>query len=267
MTETPNSELIELEVADLAFDGKAVAYRDGKVVFLKGGLPGETVLAEITRSKARYDQGVVREVVKRSPLRVQAPCAHFETCGGCTWQDLAYDQQLVFKRKQVVDCIERLGGLTGVEVLPAVGCDDPFWYRNKMEFSFHVDPGGDFTLGLHERGRFDRIFDLQQCYLQSEVSNRIVNWLRDYVRREQIPVYDVKFHRGYMRFVVIRQTKRTGQLMVNVVTNYGEFPEVGRFVSELRQAAPEITTIVHNQNGQKSNIATGEQETVLFGPG
>ncbi len=267
MTEELNPQLIELEVADLAFDGKAVAYRDGKVVFLKGGLPGETVLAEITRSKARYDQGVVREIVKRSELRVPAPCAHFEYCGGCTWQDLAYDQQLIFKRKQVVDCLERLGALTGVEVLPTVGCDDRFWYRNKMEFSFHVDPAGDFTLGLHERGRFDRIFDLEKCYLESDASNRIVNWLREYVRREQIPVYDVKFHRGFMRFVVIRQTKRTEQLMVNVVTNYGEFPDVERFVAELTGAEPEITTIIHNQNGQKSNIATGERETTLLGPG
>jgi len=267
MTEADNPQLIELEVVDLAFDGKAVAYRDGKVVFLKGGLPGEIVLAEITRSKARYDQGIVREIVKRSELRVPAPCAHFDTCGGCTWQDLAYDQQLIFKRKQVVDCLERLGGMKDVEVTAAVGCDDPFWYRNKMEFSFHIDPGADFTLGLHERGRFDRIFDLHQCYLQSETSNRIVNWIREYVKREQIPVYDVKFHRGYMRFVVIRQTKRTNQLMVNIVTNYGEFPGAEAFVREFTAAVPEITTIIHNQNGQKSNIATGEIETVLYGPG
>ena len=270
MTESPdllNPQLVELEVEDLAFDGKAVAHRDGNVVFLLWGLPGEIVLAEISLSKAKYDQGVVRQIVKRSELRVPAPCVHFETCGGCTWQDLEYGQQLLFKRKQVVDCLERLGGLTGMEVTAAVGCEDPFWYRNKMEFSFHIDPGGDFTLGLHERGRFDRIFDLERCHLQSEVSNRIVNWLREYVRREQIPVYDVKFHRGFMRFVVIRQTKRTDQLMVNVVTNYGEFPDVARFVAELRQAVPEITTIIHSQNGQKSNIATGERETVLFGPG
>ena len=267
MTDQTVPELVELEVADLAFDGKAVAHRDGKVVFLKGGLPGEIVLAEITLSKARYDQGIVRKIVKRSDLRVPAPCIHFEMCGGCTWQDLAYDQQLIFKRKQVVDCLERLGGLTGLEVVEAVGCSDPFWYRNKMEFSFHIDPGGDFTLGLHERGRFDRIFDLQRCHLQSEESNRIVNWLREYVRREQIPVYDVKFHRGFMRFVVIRQTKRTNQLMVNVVTNYGEFPDAEQFVNELTEAVPEITTIIHSQNGQKSNIATGERETVLYGPG
>src|SRR5512138_198512 len=127
MTDQLSPNLVELEVADLAFDGKAVAHRDGKVVFLKGGLPGETVLAEITLSKARYDQGVVRKIVKRSELRVPAPCEHFETCGGCTWQDLAYEQQLVFKRKQVVDCLERLGGLTEVEVTGVVGCDDPFW--------------------------------------------------------------------------------------------------------------------------------------------
>lgn len=267
MTESPDNKQVELEVTDLAFDGKAVAYIDGKVVFLKGGLPGETVLAEIIRSKPRYDQGIVLEILKPSKMRVKAPCSHFGLCGGCTWQDLEYEQQLTFKRKQVVDCIERIGGFQGVEVAPVVGCDVPFWYRNKMEFSFHVADNSKFTLGLHERGQFDRIFDLDACYLQSETSNRIVNWVRNYVTREQIPVYDVKFHRGFMRFVVIRQTKRTDQLMVNLVTNYGAFPDVDQLVAELREAVPEITTIVHNQNGQKSNIATGEKESVLFGPG
>jgi 23S rRNA (uracil1939-C5)-methyltransferase len=267
MTDFTENKRIELEVKDLAFDGKAVAYDDGKVVFLKGGLPGEIVLAEITKVKSRYEQGIVREILKKSDLRVPAPCSHFENCGGCTWQDLAYDQQLVFKRKQVVDCLEHIGGLENVEVSPVVGCDEPFWYRNKMEFSFHVDSNGGFTLGLHERGYFDRIFDLDKCYLQSEESNRIVHFIREFITREQIPVYDVKFHHGFMRFVVIRQTKRTNQLMVNLVTNYGSFPDVTKLVNELCRAVPEITTIVHNQNGQKSNIATGEKETVLFGPG
>jgi 23S rRNA (uracil1939-C5)-methyltransferase len=267
MSDIDAKQLIQLEVEDLAFDGKAVAHKNGKVVFLKGGLPGETVLAEITRSKPRYDQGIVREIVKRSELRVAARCSHFGECGGCTWQDLAYDQQLLFKRKQVVDCIERIGGLEGIEVAPVIGCVDPFWYRNKMEFSFHVDGGIDFTLGLHERGSFDRIFDLERCHLQSENSNRVVNWVRGYVRRKQIPVYDVKHHHGFMRFVVIRETKRTGQLMVNLVTNYGSFAEPDVMVKEMLSAIPEITTIVHNQNGQKSNIAAGERENVLFGPG
>ncbi|MEW6050345.1 MAG: 23S rRNA (uracil(1939)-C(5))-methyltransferase RlmD [Candidatus Zixiibacteriota bacterium] len=261
------NRIVQLEVEDLAFDGKAVAHLDGKVVFLKGGLPGETVRAEIFRSKPRYEEGVVREILTRSAHRVPAPCTHFDYCGGCTWQDLEYRQQLAFKKKQVNDCLRHLGALESVSIGDVVGSGELFNYRNKMEFSFHVAGDNGFTLGLHRRGHFDDIFQLEQCHLQSEVSNHIVRFLQDYVRRTRIPVYDVKFHHGYLRFVVVRQTKRTDQLMVNLVTNYGQFSEPDELVAQMRSAVPEITTIVHNQNGQRSNIATGEIEQILFGPG
>ncbi len=259
--------IVELDVADLAFDGKAVAHLDGKVVFLRGGLPGERVEAEITRVKPRYSEGVVRRIIEKSPSRIPALCSHFGTCGGCTWQDLVYQDQLRFKKKQVADCLERLGKLPETTVHDVIGSVELFNYRNKMEFSFHVTEDDGFTLGLHRRGRFDEIFDVEACFLQSELSNRIVRWVREYVAQEKIPVYDVKKHTGFMRFLVIRQTKRTAQLMVNVVTNYGDIPACEKFVHEMRAAFPEITTIVHNQNGQKSNIAVGEIERVLFGTG
>ncbi len=260
-------EQVEIEVTDLAFDGKAVGHLDGKVVFLKGGLPGETVLAEIIKSKARYSEGIVRSIVKKSPRRVPAQCKHFDYCGGCTWQDLTYDDQLQFKKKQVKDCIERLGSLPDVEVHDVIGSSELFHYRNKMEFSFNVDRDENFTLGLHKRGSFDAIFDIEECYLPQPVSAEIVTWFREYVKQKQIPVYDVKRHSGYLRFVMIRQAKRTPGLMVNIVTHYGEIPDEATFISDLTGAFPSITTIVHNQNGQKSNIAVGESERVLFGPG
>lgn len=261
------SRIVQLEVEDLAFDGKAVSHLDGKVIFLKGGLPGELVEAEIFRSKPRYEEGVVRQILRKSPDRIPARCPHFEHCGGCTWQDLAYPQQLVFKKKQVADCLSHLGGLDAVPVADVLGSAEQFAYRNKMEFSFHIAMDSDFTLGLHRRGRFDDIFELERCDLQSETANRIVRCVQKHVRTQGIPVYDVKFHRGYMRFLVIREMAYSGQLMVNVVTNYGPFPEPERFVAELLEAAPGITTILHNQNGQRSNIANGEIEAILHGPG
>ncbi|MFZ5981013.1 MAG: 23S rRNA (uracil(1939)-C(5))-methyltransferase RlmD [Candidatus Zixiibacteriota bacterium] len=262
-----SNKIVELEIVDLANEGQAVAHLDGKVVFLKGGLPGETVLAEITRRKPRYDEGKVREILKKSPERIDAACDHFELCGGCTWQDLSYESQLKFKRKQVCDSIERIGGLENVKVADIVPSRDRFFYRNKMEFSFHVDNERDFTLGLHRRGRFDEIFDIDRCLLESELSNRLVVWFRDFVRERHIPVYDVKHHVGFMRFLMIRETKNTGQTMVNIVTNYGDFPDEAMLVERLRQDFPEVTTVVHNQNGKKSNIAAGEIEKVLYGPG
>jgi 23S rRNA (uracil1939-C5)-methyltransferase len=260
-------ERVTVEVTDLAFDGKAVGSIDGKVIFLKGGLPGETVIAEITRVKARYCQGIVREILKPSPERQSPRCTHFGVCGGCTWQDLAYAEQLRFKKKQVVDCLERLGQFESTIVRDVVACDKLFFYRNKMEFSFHVKEGDGFTLGLHERNSFDDIFDLSACYLQSEQSNAIVSYVRQFVKDYSIPVYDINNHTGYMRFLMIREGKRTNQIMVNIITNYGEILHETELIAGLTQSFPTIETIIHNQNGKKANIAFGEIERILYGDG
>ena len=260
-------KLVDIEVTDLAFNGKAVAYLDGKVVFLDGGLPGERVQAEIVRSRPRYDVAEIRRIVTTSEMRTPAVCSHFGVCGGCTWQDLVYRHQLEYKKKQVGDCLARIGGLPGVKIHDVIGSVELYNYRNKMEYSFNVSADGGFTLGLHRRGRFDEIFNVERCYLQSDLSNRIVHWMREFVRRENIAVYDIEKHSGFMRFLVIRQAKRTAQLMVNIVTNYGDIPSREKLVRELTAAFPQVTTMVHNQNGQKSNVAAGEIENVLFGTG
>jgi len=262
-----SNKIVELEIVDLANEGKAVAHLNGKVVFLKGGLPGETVLAEITRQKPRYNEGRVIEILKKSPERIDAECRHFKFCGGCTWQDLSYESQLKFKRKQVSDCIERIGGLEEVKVADIIPSEEKFYYRNKMEFSFHAGADKEFTLGLHRRGRFDEIFDIEQCLLESELSNKLVIWFREYVLENKIPVYDIMSHEGFMRFLMIRETKNTNQTMVNIVTNYGDFPDEEKLIEGLRQAFPEVTTVVHNQNGKKANIAAGEIEKIMYGPG
>jgi 23S rRNA (uracil1939-C5)-methyltransferase len=136
-----------------------------------------------------------------------------------------------------------------------------------MEFSFnnHIEKG--FTLGLHRRRQYADIFDLEQCHLPSVRYSQIVAWLRQYVKENEIPVYDVRDHTGFMRFLVIRDAKKTDDLMMNIVTNYGELPSSEELVDEMTAVFPEITTIVHNENGQKSNIAVGEKETVLYGNG
>jgi 23S rRNA (uracil1939-C5)-methyltransferase len=262
-----SGKLVQLKVSDLAFDGKAVAHRDGKVVFLDGGLPGETVLAEIVRSKPHYDQGIVHEVTERSASRIEPICPHFDHCGGCVWQDLAYEQQLQIKKKLVAECLARIGGLASVPLADVIPSAETFHYRNKMEFSFHTTDGGSFSLGLHRKGCFDDIFDLEACYLQPELATRVVHLVRDFVKREQIPVYDVVGHRGYMRFLILRQAKHTGQLMVNVVTNQGGFSARDRLVSHLVSECPELTTIIHGRTGKISNVATAEDEQVCYGPG
>jgi len=260
-------KIVDARIKDLAFDGKSVGEIDGKIIFLNAGLPGETVRARITKSKARFEVGKVLQVVGRSDERTDAPCGHFEICGGCTWQDLEYERQLYYKRKQVLDCLGHIGKLEDVEVAEIVGAPEQFGYRNKMEFSFNVDEEKGFVLGLHHRGEFDKIFNLDRCLLQSETASRIVRWFGDYVREKDIPVYHITDHTGYLRFFMIRETANTNQIMINIVTAEGKFPDADEFVGRISAVFPELTTIVHNVNSRKANIAKGEAEDILYGPG
>ncbi len=262
--------LIDVAVVDLSIDGSAVGHDDGgKVVFLDGGLPGERVRARVIERKKRYDRARVVEVIAKSPERTGASCCHFDICGGCAWQDLEYGAQLRFKRKQVIDALTRLGGFAEITVEDPIPAPKQFYYRNKMEFSFNVgsDSPASLNLGLHHKGEFAKIFDVEECLLQSPVSNAIVQFVREYTRTNKIPAYDVRNHNGYLRFVVIREGKLTGELMVHVITASGDFPDISGFVTNLRAVAPEITTIVHSKTDTRSNIAYAESSETLFGAG
>ncbi len=262
---------IELDIVDLAYNGKSVGYIDGKVTFVNGGLPGERVRAKIVKTKRRFNQAILLNVLTPSSDRIPAVCRHYDICGGCTWQDLDYDRQLYYKRNQVIASLKHIGGLDDVEVQEIHPSPDRFFYRNKMEFSFHIaeDDGADrdFVLGLHERGRFDRIFDVEKCHLQSETSNRLVNFMRRTAADLNIPIYDLISHQGFLRFLIIREGKNTGQLMVILVSGEGKFDRKKELTKALVEAFPEITTLVWVVNPTITNIAKGDVREILHGPG
>jgi 23S rRNA (uracil1939-C5)-methyltransferase len=267
-----STEAIEYQIVDIGHDGKSIARpsnSSAKVAFLDRGLPGETVLAKIFKRSRRYDRGRVTEIIESSPERVTPECSHFSICGGCSWQDMGYDSQVKYKRKRIIDSLERLGGFENTTVNQVITAERTKFYRNKMEFSFNVEPGSEngFALGLHYRGEFSKVFDVEECLLESESSNRILNWFRSYVSENNLAAYDVRNHNGYLRFVMIREGKHTGETMVNIVTTTEEFPHKEKFVAELTKEFPEIATITHNRNDRLSNIAYGDSEEILFGAG
>ncbi len=263
--------IVELDIDNLAYNGKSVAYLDGKVTFVNGGLPGEKVQARIVKSKRSYNQAKLIRVLTRSDERIDPVCRHYELCGGCTWQDLTHDRQLFYKRNQVIASLQHIGGLDDVVVDEIVPSPDQFFYRNKMEFSFHVCPPDistrGFVLGLHERGRFDRIFDVVECHLESEQSNRLVNFIREKVVEYSIPVYDLVAHHGFLRFVIIREGKNSGQSMLTLVSGEGEFVGKDKLVTALKEEFPQLTTIIWVVNATITNIAKGEIREILHGPG
>ncbi len=166
------------------------------------------------------------EVLEQSPAYVSPRCRHFGLCGGCQWQDLAYEEQLHWKRLQVQECLQQLAGLRPEDIKPAVASPEQFYYRNKMEFTFAPrpwlpaeemaagkNPGGlGAALGLHVPGSFNRVFDLTECHLQSPLTGAIVTEVRRWVRESGLPAYDTRGHAGFWRFLVLREGKRTGQI-------------------------------------------------------
>lgn len=258
------------QIVDLTHKGQAVAkLESGKVIFLDRGLPGERARIAVSSKSRRYNRGRVLELVELSPDRREPDCRHFDICGGCAWRDLDYSAQLRFKRKQVIDSLERIGKLAGTQVDEIVPADPLNFYRNKMEFSLNHNlsaPAG-FNLGLHERGRYSRVFDVDECLLQSPQSNAIISWVREFAQRQGLPAYDVQEHTGYLRFLMIREGKKSGDLMINLVTTTESLSCAEAFVGECRERFPAVTTIVHNMNDRRSNIAYGDREEILYGPG
>ena len=273
---------LELEITGSAFEGKSVARLHGLVVFVEGGVPGDTVAVEVWKTKKNLVEAKIVELKRPSPLRISPRCVHFGTCGGCKWQHVDYKGQLQFKQQHVVDSFERIGGFKDLFIEPIIPADEIFYYRNKMEFSFSDQEWQELPpsvsnpteshehgifLGLHVPQRYDKILDLKECHLQSPVSNEILRFTRDFVRERDVPVYSSDSDSGYLRFLVVRQTRRTDQVMVNLVTRTDDSSFMKSFTDGLCRAVPQVTTVVNTLNTKKAQVAYGEEERVYWGEG
>src|SRR5437899_8531960 len=166
---TKDQEL-ELTVESLAYGGNGVARHDGFVVFVRRGLPGDTVRARVTKVKRSHAEALAVGVLQPGPARVDAPCAHYPACGGCRFQDLAYEAQVAAKEEQVADALRRIGGLGEPPLEPIVPAVEQFHYRNKVEYSFTTTPSGP-ALGFHKAGRWDEVLEIERCWISSELGN------------------------------------------------------------------------------------------------
>jgi 23S rRNA (uracil1939-C5)-methyltransferase len=234
-------EELELTVDSLAFGGNGVARLDGFVVFVRRGLPGDTVRARVTKVQRRHAEAVATEILASGPLRVAAPCAHYPACGGCRFQDLAYESQVATKEQWVRDSLQRLAGLEDAPLEPILPAASQFAYRNKMEYSFAQAADGP-TLGLHKAGRWDEVLQIDKCWLTSDLGNAIRNRMREWAREEKLPGYDQETHEGYLRHLVIREGRNTGQALVQLVTARGERFDRERLIEVLNEF-PEVRSI------------------------
>ncbi|MBW2066392.1 MAG: 23S rRNA (uracil(1939)-C(5))-methyltransferase RlmD [Deltaproteobacteria bacterium] len=274
-------DLVELRVEKVAFGGQGVSRVDGYVIFVSGGIPGDRVLGRIIKKKRDYAEARIEEILESSPDRIQPPCPYHGYCGGCQWQHMRYERQLLYKKQHVQEAVSRIGALKGIIVRDTIPSARVFSYRNKMEFSFsdrrwylpeEFERKQDraikeFALGLHVPGTFSKVIDLDACLLQQEEGNRILRDVKELVKKSGVPVYGLKSHQGYWRFLTLRYSFFHDEWMVNLVTSEERPDLLEPLVKALCPMHPRIKTVVNSINTRRAAIALGEKAIVLFGQG
>jgi 23S rRNA (uracil1939-C5)-methyltransferase len=248
---------VELRVDSLAYGGNGVGRLDGFVVFVRGGLPGDLVRARATKVKRGFAEAIRTELLEPGPGRVDAPCRHFGVCGGCRFQDLAYERQLDAKHEQVRDALVRLGGFVTPPLEPIVPARSVYGYRNKLEYSFAPGDEG-LVLGFHRAGRWDEVIDVEECLLTTEVGNAVREAVAGWAQSEGLDAYDQETQSGYLRHLVVREGRNTGQLLVMLVTAPGELFDTD-FLIETLTRFPEVRSIhwaVNDRPAEVTNLPT-----------
>jgi 23S rRNA (uracil1939-C5)-methyltransferase len=249
---------VELRVDSLAYGGNGVARLNGFVVFVRRALPGDTVRARVTKVRRNHAEAVSLGIVEPGAPRVEAPCAHYPACGGCRFQDLAYDAQLDAKAQQVREALRRIGGFPELEPEPAVAAKSLFHYRNKLEYSFTTLDDGSVGLGFHRAGRWDQVLDIERCWLTTDLGNGVREAAKAWARAERLPAYDQERQEGYLRHLVVREGRNTGQALVVLVTAPGDLAGAETLVEALR-AFPEVRSVhwaVNDSPAEVTNLPT-----------
>jgi 23S rRNA (uracil1939-C5)-methyltransferase len=268
-----------LHIIDIAEEGKGVGKSDELVIFVDKAVPGDVVDVRVVKKKKNFAEAVIEQLGKASELRTDPFCQHFGTCGGCKWQHMGYESQLQFKQKNVEAALQRLAKIDTSAMEPILGSAENKYYRNKLEYTFSnkrwlnkeditegaeiAGPNPDLemnALGFHVPLRFDKILDVQHCYLQAEPSNSIRNAVRTYSLENNLSFYDLRNHEGNLRNLIIR-TSSTGEVMVVVVFAYAEQHEIEGLMEYLKSNFPEITSLLYIEN-QKKNDTVFDQEVI-----
>ena len=275
MEKVIKGELVQnLLISEAGAEGNAMARLDNYVIFAEGAVPGDLVDVMIYRKKKNYAEGRVVKIHEPSPDRVTPFCTHFGTCGGCKWQHMSYEKQIHYKQKQVEDVLERIGKINLPKATPILGSALTKYYRNKLEFTFSnkgwltpaeieseipiIKP----ALGFHVPGRFDKILDVKECFLQEDLSNKIRIAVREFCLDNNFEFFDPRSQEGYMRNLIIRSTS-IGEWMVVVVfkTDHQESRE--QLMSHLKTKFPQLTSLQYIING-KRNDTIYDQDVILY---
>lgn len=260
-----------VEILNTAAEGKSIAKVNDKVIFVPFAAPGDIVDIQIVKKRKSYLEGKITKFHTYSDKRVEPKCSHFGLCGGCKWQHLSYEDQIQNKQQHVIDSFERIAKVPVNEYLPIIGSDKQYYYRNKLEYTFsnrrwltsmdEDNVQNTNGLGFHLPGLFDKILDIEHCYLQKEPSNDIRLFIRKYANDNKLDFYNARSHEGFLRNLIIR-TSSTNQLMVIVIFNYDD-PKIMDLMNAIGDKFSEITSLMYVINS-KFNDTIWDQEIVLF---
>lgn len=256
-------DIYEINIIDMGEDGEGIGRIDGFTVFVTGGIVGDTVRVKLTKKKKHYGIGRIIKLVKASEYRVEPPCQHAFTCGGCQIQHMAYDKQLTQKTAVVDACLKRIGKLDSYELEPIIGMEAPYHYRNKGQYPVGLNDSGHVEIGFYKT-KTHQIVDVDRCLIQNDNNNAIINFLRAMIQELGISIYNEKKHKGLLRHIMLRNTKQ-GEWMVVFVTNGSAFPEAQQIIYQLEDKHPEVVSIIQNINRSKGNRVLGFENKVLSG--
>jgi 23S rRNA (uracil1939-C5)-methyltransferase len=280
--EAPLLENVLIE--DYAAEGKSLARVNGKVIFVEGAVPGDVVDVQLQKNKADWGEGFVKKFHTYSSIRVKPFCTHFGVCGGCQWQMLPYEQQLVYKHKQVFDNLTRIAKVALPTIPPILGAKETQWYRNKVEYTFATEkfiPFEEFKAmkaaglepvksigagGFHARGFFEKVVEIDTCYLQSEPTNEIRKTAVQFAIENEMPFYNIKQHQGWLRNMFVRNTTK-GEWMVNIILGYDGGEKREALLNLFLKKFPQITTLLYTINEKRNDSMQDLVPQVYFGNG
>lgn len=264
-----------VEIKDVAAEGNAIARVDEMVVFVPFGAPGDIADVKIDRKKRSYAEGHIERMVSPSPLRVEPRCSHFGLCGGCRWQHLPYSFQLECKQRQVSDALRRIAKVEIPDVLPIIGADPVWEYRNKMEYTFsnkswltyeQMRSGEEFpdrdAAGFHIPGAFDKVLDIDRCHLQDDFSNRLRKFVKNFGKSNGYPFYDLRVQNGFLRTLMVRMAS-TGQIMALLAFGEDNSERIEAVMSAVKNEFPQITSLLYVVN-TKLNDTFGDLPVVTY---
>ena len=270
-----NIVLENVLIENYAAEGKSLARLDGKVIFIEHVVPGDVVDIKLTRDKKDWAEGIPLRIRSFSSDRVEPFCQHFGICGGCQWQMLPYEKQLLYKQQQVKETLQRIGKVELPALLPIIGTTQSKYYRNKIEYTFankryllahelddeNVSASQDVA-GYHAKGIFDKIVDIQTCYLQPEPTNALRLAVKKFAKENNYSFYDIREHTGLMRTMQVRICT-TGEIMLNVVFGYEDQKKIKPLLDFILLQFPQLTTLLYTIN-TKWNDSLHDLEPVTY---